>query len=187
MIRYFREIFSGLWSLLVGMKLTARFGLSSTVTCHYPFQTLPITPNFRGHTDLVIDEDTASDKCIVCMMCQNTCPSQCITLAGEKPEGSKKKVLTEYRLDFTKCSLCGNCVEVCPTSALEYSQEYQLAGFSRHDFHYDLLGRLRERVAARGLQPKPKPAPAEGGEGEAKPRKVRPKPEDAPAEPKPEG
>ncbi len=67
------------------------------------------------------------------------------------------------------------------------SQEYQLAGFSRHDFHFDLLGRLRERVAARGLQPKPKPAPAEGGEGEAKPRKAQPKSEAAPAETKTEG
>lgn len=180
MIRYFREILTGLWSLLVGMKLTARFGLAPTVTCHYPFQTLPITPNFRGHTDLVLDEETASDKCIVCMMCENTCPSQCITVAGEKPEGSKKKVLTEYRLDFTKCSLCGNCVEVCPTGALEYSQEYQLAGFSRHEFHFDLLARLRDRVKARGLVPKPR-EPAAEGEAEAKPRKVRPKGENAPS------
>ncbi len=191
MINYFKEILGGLWTLLVGMKLTAKYAFAPTVTCHYPFETLPITPNFRGHTDLVIDPETAGDKCIVCMMCQNTCPSQCIDLAGEKPEGSKKKVLTQYHLDFTKCSLCGNCVEVCPTSALEYSQEYQLAGYSRHDFHFDLLARLRDRVKAQGIVAKPKPPPTPGeGEVEAKPRKVRPKAEPAaetPAEPKPEG
>ncbi len=165
MIRYFREIFSGLWSLLVGLKLTARYALSPTITAHYPFETLNVSPNFRGHTDLVIDPDTAGDRCIVCLMCQNTCPSQCITVVGEKPEGSKKKVLTEYHLDFTKCSLCGNCVEVCPTSALEYSNEYQLAGFSRHDFHFELLGRLRKRVEALGIQPKTalKESPAQPG------------------------
>jgi len=187
MIEYFREIFSGLWSLLVGMKLTLRYSLQPTITCHYPFETLDITPNFRGHTDLAIDLDTADHKCIVCGMCENACPSQCITVVGEKPEGSKKKVLTGYGLDFTKCSLCGNCVEVCPTSALEYSQEYQLAGFSRHDFHFDLLARLREQVKARGIRPKPKPAVPEGEAAEPKPRRPKAKPEAAEAaEPKPE-
>lgn len=182
MINYFREIFSGLWTLLVGLRLTARYAVAPTVTCHYPYETLPITPNFRGHTDLVVDPETAGDKCIVCMMCQGACPSQCITVTGEKPEGSKKKVLTGYLLDFTKCSLCGNCVEVCPTSALEYSGDYQLAAFSRHAFHFDLLARLRDRVQAQGIVPKPKPPPPEGEtEGEVKPRRVRPKAEEAPA------
>lgn len=153
MIEYFREIFSGLWSLLVGMKVTAKYAFAPTITTHYPFETLDIPPAFRGHTDLVINRKTGSDKCIVCMMCQRTCPSQCITVVGEKPEGGKKKVLTEYRLDFTKCSLCGNCVEVCPTSALEYSHEYQLAGFSRHDFHFNLVERFRERAWALGIEP----------------------------------
>jgi len=54
-------------------------------------------------------------------------------------------VLTSYLLDFTKCSLCGICVEVCPTSALEFSQEYELASRNIEDFHYDLLKRLEAR------------------------------------------
>lgn len=176
MSAYFKEIFSGLWSLLVGMKVTLRYALMPTVTVHYPFETLPISPNFRGHTDLVINTKTRRDKCIVCMMCQRTCPSQCITVEGEKPEGGKKKVLTRYLLDFTKCSLCGNCVEVCPTSALEFSDDYQLAGYSRHDFHFDLVKRFGERAAAMGIEskagdltpppaePKPKAEKSAGGE-----------------------
>ncbi len=154
MIRYFQEIFSGLWSLLVGMRLTARMAVAPTITTHYPFDTLEITPNFRGHIDLVINPKTARDKCIVCMMCQRACPSGCISLKGEKPEGAKKKVLTEYHLDFTKCSLCGNCVETCPVNALEYSRDYQLAGFSRHEFHFDLVDRFRQRAREQGLDPK---------------------------------
>ena len=157
MIAYFKEIFSGLWSLLVGMKLTAGYGVAPTVTVHYPFERLEVTPNFRGHIDLVIDRDTADTRCITCMMCEKTCPSNCIEVLAEKPEGAKKKILVGYRLDFTKCSLCGNCVEVCPVDALEYSHEYNLAGFSRHDFHYELLGRMKSRVAALGITPKPKP------------------------------
>jgi NADH-quinone oxidoreductase chain I len=157
MIAYFKEIFSGLWSLLVGMKLTARYALAPTVTVHYPFEKLDVTPNFRGHTELVIDPETAESKCITCMMCEKTCPSNCIAIRAEKPEGAKKKVLVDYTLDFTKCSLCGNCVEVCPVDALEYSQEYSLAGYSRHDFHFELVSRLRTRAKALGITPKPKP------------------------------
>lgn len=156
MIAYFKEIFSGAWSLLVGMKLTAGFGLGRTMTVHYPYERLDVSPNFRGHTELAIDPDTADSKCISCGMCEKACPSNCITVHSEKPEGSKKKVLVEYFLDFTKCSLCGNCVEVCPTDAIEYSQEYNLAGTSRHDFHFELVGRMKNRIAALGITPKPK-------------------------------
>jgi NADH-quinone oxidoreductase chain I len=174
MIAYFKEIFSGLWSLLVGLKLTAGYAMQPTITVHYPFETIELTPNFRGHTDLVIDPATAESKCICCMMCERVCPSQCITVHGEKPEGAKKKVLVRYDLDFTKCSVCGNCVEVCPVDALEFSNDYRLAGFSRHDFHYELVRRLRERVARLGLQPKPPEVPTEATPPGPSPKSAEP-------------
>lgn len=166
MIEYFKEIFGGLWSLLVGLKLTAQYALQPTITVHYPFETIDITPNYKGHTDLVLDPQTGESKCISCMMCERTCPSNCITVHSEKPEGSKKKILVRYDLDFTKCSLCGNCVEVCPVDALEFSQEYRLAGFTRHEFHFELVGRLKERVAREGI-PTPPKSPEEAQPGSA--------------------
>lgn len=183
MIRYFSEILSGAWSLIVGMRVTAHYGLKKPVTVHYPYETLPVTPNYHGHTDLVIDTETASHKCITCMMCQKACPSGCIEVVAEKPEGAKKKELVAYRLDFTRCSLCANCVEVCPTSALEFSTEYRLVGTSRHDFHFELLSRLKQRCDALGLKPKPKPEP-EAAEAPApkpakKPVETTPAPSDA--------
>ena len=78
-------------------------------------------------------------------MCERACPSNCISLAGEKPEGSKKKVLTKYILDFTTCSLCGSCVESCNFDALQFSNEYNLASTRREDFIMDLLKRLEEQ------------------------------------------
>jgi ferredoxin len=54
--------------------------------------------------------------------------------------GEKKKSVTEFKLDFTKCSLCGSCVEVCPTDALEFSKDYNLASTSKEAFYQiDLL------------------------------------------------
>ncbi|HEX9715907.1 MAG TPA: NADH-quinone oxidoreductase subunit I [Desulfurivibrionaceae bacterium] len=145
MIDYLREIISGTWSLFVGLGITIRYFFKPVVTVQYPHQTLPMTPRFRGHTELVKDAETGETRCIVCLMCQKTCPSGCITVNGEKREGVKVKVLTEYTLDFTKCSLCGLCVEVCPTAALDFSKDYNLAGVRKEAYIFDLKKRLEAK------------------------------------------
>ncbi|MFH7321064.1 NuoI/complex I 23 kDa subunit family protein [Desulfurivibrio sp. D14AmB] len=141
---YFQELYDGGKSLLVGMGITFKYMLQPVVTMQYPRQSVKMTPRYRGHIELVADEE-GNNKCIVCGMCQRNCPSGCISLAGEKPEGSKKKVLTQYQLDFTTCSLCGSCVEGCPTDALDFSKEYNLAGLTRQEYIFDLLKRFEER------------------------------------------
>jgi len=142
MKEYFLQLFTGARSLLIGLGVTFRALFQPLVTVQYPRQKIAITPNFRGHTELALDPETKTHRCIVCLMCQMDCPSSCITVVGEKREGVKGLVLTAYHLDFTKCSLCGICVEVCPTQALCYSADYELAGFSRDEFSYNLLTRL---------------------------------------------
>ncbi|MEE4243020.1 MAG: NADH-quinone oxidoreductase subunit I [Desulfopila sp.] len=140
---YFSEIFSGLWSLILGLSVTFKEFFRPTVTVQYPYETLKMPERYRGHIQLIADEE-GNPNCIVCMMCQRACPSGCITLDGKKEEGAKKKVLTSYVLDFTKCSLCGSCVESCNFNAIEYSKEYRLAGPRKEDFIFDLLQRLEE-------------------------------------------
>jgi NADH-quinone oxidoreductase chain I len=141
---YFLDLYIGAKSLLIGMGVTLRALFQPIVTVQYPRERVELTPNFRGHTELVKDPETGRHRCIVCLMCEKDCPSGCITIAGETREGVKGKVLTAYQLDFTKCSLCGACVEVCPTTALCYSREYELAGFSADEYHYDLLKRVED-------------------------------------------
>ncbi len=144
MVAYFSEIFSGLWSLFVGLTVTFKEFFSPTVTVQYPYQRLEMSERFRGHIQLVGDEE-GKPNCIVCMMCQRACPSECISISGKKEEGEKKKVLSSYTLDFTKCSLCGSCVESCNFNAIEFSKEYNLASTRREDFIFDLLKRLEEQ------------------------------------------
>jgi NADH-quinone oxidoreductase subunit I len=145
MKEYFSLLFTGAKSLLVGLGITLREMLRPIVTVQYPREKIDITPNFRGHTELVRDPETGAHRCIVCMMCDRDCPSNCITVVGETREGVKGKVLTAYHLDYTKCSLCGICVEVCPTNALCYSRKYEFAGFRREEYHYNLLERMEGR------------------------------------------
>lgn len=139
---YFKQLFSGFWSLLVGMKITFKEMVKPVVTLQYPHESLKMTPRFRGHIELVKDAETGGNKCIVCGMCQRACPSDCISVAGEKPEGAKRKELTRYILDFTKCSLCGLCVESCKPAAITFSKDYNLAGPRKEAYIFDLLKRL---------------------------------------------
>lgn len=160
------EIFTGLRSLYTGMRITIGQFFKPTITVRYPHETLKMPPRFRGHIELVRDEKTGIPKCYVCKLCEKACPSDCIIVEGVKPEGSKRKVVTQYRLDFTKCSLCGSCVEACRDDAIRYSREYNLAGLNKEDFVMDLFKRLEAQsalnpVVATALPPATKPeAPA---------------------------
>lgn len=145
MIGYFKEIFSGTWSLVVGMGITIKYFFQPVVTLQYPRETVRMTPRFRGHIELIKNEETGEPNCVVCGLCQRACPSNCITVEGEKPEGAKRKVLTGYTLDFTTCSLCGMCVENCKFNAIEFSKEYNLAGLNKEEYIFDLKKRLEER------------------------------------------
>ena len=164
----FLEIYTGLKSLFIGMRITIGEFFKPTVTVCYPHQTLKMSPRFRGHIELVRDSATGQPKCFVCKLCEKACPSDCITVEGIKPEGARRKTVTSYRLDFTKCSLCGSCVEACRDGAIRFSREYNLAGTRKEDFIMDLFQRLEaQRLAvenATGLGNSVTPANLAGAE-----------------------
>ena len=144
MNQYWKDIIGGTKSLFVGLNITAREFFKPVITEQYPWTAPTMTPRFRGHIELVGNEEGKS-LCIACGMCQRACPSGCITVAGKKPEGSKKKVVSKYILDFTTCSLCGSCVESCKFSAIRFSMDYNLASTRKEDYIFDLLKRLEEQ------------------------------------------
>lgn len=138
-----RDLVSGFTSLLTGMKITLQQFFKPQVTVHYPHQSLKMAKRFRGHIVLVRDTETGKSLCIACKSCEKACPSDCIVVDGIKREGEKKKSVTDFKLDFTKCSLCGSCVEVCPVEALDFSKDYNLASTSKESFYQiDLVKRV---------------------------------------------
>jgi NADH-quinone oxidoreductase subunit I len=158
------EIYSGLKSLFIGMRITIGQFFKPIVTVQYPHEALKMPARFRGHIELVRDPATGKPKCFVCKLCEKACPSDCITVEGVKPEGAKRKTVTYYRLDFTKCSLCGSCVEACRDNAIRFSREYNLASLSKEDFVMDLFKRLEaqrlEEEKQGALSPPAAPEPA---------------------------
>ena len=146
------EIFVGARSLVTGMRITLGQFFKPTITVQYPHETLKMPARFRGHIELVRDPETGIAKCFVCKLCEKACPSDCITVEGVKPEGFKRKTVNFYKLDFTKCSLCGSCVEACRDSAIRFSREYNLAGVNKDEFIMDLFKRLQEEAARSGMK-----------------------------------
>lgn len=128
------------------MGITLREFFRKPVTVQYPRESLKMAPRHRSHIVLKADEETGECLCIACNMCVKACPSECIMVDGEKKEGAKKKSATLYQLDYTKCSLCGACVEVCPPNALEFSKRYNIATGEKGALQeMDLLKDLEER------------------------------------------
>jgi predicted molibdopterin-dependent oxidoreductase YjgC len=69
-------------------------------------------------------------KCILCYQCVDACGDQwqhtfAIAIAGR---GFESRVSTEHdvTLPESACVYCGNCIEVCPTSALMFRSEYEM-------------------------------------------------------------
>ncbi|HWH71178.1 MAG TPA: NADH-quinone oxidoreductase subunit I [Candidatus Sulfotelmatobacter sp.] len=170
-VKAVKEVIGGLFSLFTGMRITLGQFFKPTVTVHYPHESLKMPARYRGHIELVLDPETNLPACIVCKLCEKACPSECITVDGIKPEGAKRKTPTVYQLDFTKCSLCGSCVEVCRDEAIRFSRDYNQASTNKADYDMDLLARLKEEAKSNPIQPTPAPAPVEP------PKPAAPKPE----------
>jgi NADH-quinone oxidoreductase subunit I len=168
MKRSLKEFATGFNSLITGMRITLGQFFKPTVTVHYPHESLKMPERFRGHIELVRDPETGKPLCFACKLCERACPSDCITVEGAKLDGAKKKSVTNYILDFTKCSLCGSCVEACRDGAIRYSHEYNLASTNKEDYIMDLFKRLEaESQAAENAEQTSSSTPA--GEAQAAP------------------
>jgi len=75
-VRYFGDIWDGIATTFLGMRLTIGYFFRKPVTMRYPEVRPVILPGHRGlHT---FDES----KCTLCHLCQNNCPVNCITVEG---------------------------------------------------------------------------------------------------------
>ncbi len=138
------RIILGLKALLVGLGVTIRHMFRKPVTQQYPHEKPEMSAGFRSAIQLIRFDETDSHDCVACLQCEQICPSFCIKVEGEKVEGIKKKRATVFDMDFALCSLCGLCLDVCPTTTLEYSKSYDLVSYSPDAFTFDLLKEFRD-------------------------------------------
>lgn len=134
-VDYVKSVFTGLWTLLTGMKITLTEFFTPKVTQCYPENraTLKVSDRFRGTLTLKQDEE-GNHKCIACGLCAINCPNQTITIKTRTittEEGKTKKVLDKYIYDLGSCTFCQLCVSSCPHNAIEFSLEFEHAVYTR--------------------------------------------------------
>ncbi len=157
---YFSEVGKGLKSLVTGMAVTGKEFVTPKVTEQYPENraTLNIADRFRAELTLKYDAQ-GHHKCIACGICQMNCPNGTIQLTTkmvELPDGKKKRKLDKYMYDLGSCTFCMLCVTTCPQDALEFTNDFEQATFTRGA----LIKQLNYRPEPKDDSPAPAPKPA---------------------------
>ncbi len=132
---YFKSLGTGIVSLVKGLQVTGKELVTPKITEYYPEDrdTYKWPERFRAKLELIYDAD-GRHRCIACGTCERVCPNGTIRLETrmvESPDGKKKKKLAIYHYDLGTCTFCDLCVTNCPTNALEFSNDFEQAVFSR--------------------------------------------------------
>lgn len=132
---YFSSLGSGVASLLKGLQVTGKELVTPKITERYPEdrETRHVPERFRALLRLKYD-DQGNHKCIACGTCERNCPNGTITIETkmvDTPAGTKKKKLAKYLYDLGSCTFCQLCVTSCPTNALEFTNDFEQAVFTR--------------------------------------------------------
>jgi NADH-quinone oxidoreductase subunit I len=140
MIKYFKNMWLGLWTVFVGMKITIIHLFRPNVTIQYPNERFPIPDGSDGthvgRNRLEMD----MDLCEGCRRCARICPVDCIDIETimvvktvEQPllsNGDKRPLwVPKYEIDFGKCCFCGLCTTVCPTNAIYHTTEFEYSTY----------------------------------------------------------
>jgi NADH-quinone oxidoreductase subunit I len=163
---YAKNIWDGLRTSLVGLKITGKYLLQKPITVQYPYERLPIPNRYRGIHYL------EQEKCINCLACARACPIDCIEMDAVRH--GKELEWISFTLDYQKCMFCELCVYPCPKDCIHMGTEFAFVSFDRSEFKHDLLSfkgmareakqrmlaaqerkRLREEAIARGETPEP--------------------------------
>jgi NADH-quinone oxidoreductase subunit I len=145
---YFQNIWSTVYTILTGMRVSLKYCFAKTVTVQYPDVAPVLQPRYRGIHYFEIE------KCIACDMCARSCPVDCIYIDKTAPRKIDKETgiamggaMTRYAIDYAKCMFCALCVEPCPTDCIHMGNVHDLSGYDRESMVVEFT-----ELAKQGLQ-----------------------------------
>jgi NADH-quinone oxidoreductase subunit I len=144
MKEYFQNIWYGLFTVFVGMKVTFKHLFVPSVTIQYPDVNIKLPERERNRLYVNMDD------CIGCDQCSRACPVSCIEIEtvkcipGEdlgKTSNGKKKALwvTKFNIDIAKCCFCQLCVFPCPTECIYMTDVFEYSEYERQNLVYDFV------------------------------------------------
>jgi NADH-quinone oxidoreductase subunit I len=176
MLTWFKDVWEGFWTVLVGMKITWRHLFTQKVTLNYPEEKWQLPPKSRMRLFMKYED------CIGCGQCARACPVDCIYIKTDKrpatapaiwaADGTPIKLDTKlFDIDMSLCCYCNLCTYPCPTNCIYMTPEYEFAttDLTNHLYHFAKTGAkfltVNPKAAAKPAAPAaaapaaPKPAP----------------------------
>ncbi len=187
MKQYLRNTWDGIFTVLVGMKITFKHLFTPAVTIQYPDVKVTLPERVRNRLYVNMDD------CIGCDQCSRACPVSCIEIEtvksvpgedlGTTSNGKKKALwVTKFNIDIAKCCYCQLCVFPCPTECIYMTDVYEFAEFERSNLLYKFATLTDEEAAEKKVNFEKMQAEKEALKAAAA---AKAKPE-APAAPQPE-
>ena len=104
--------------------------LSIRMLNHYMF------PRWRGRIILTRDPD-GEERCVACnlMCCRLSCG---LYMLYKKLKMKTGRWYPEFfRINFSRCIMCGFCEEACPTHAIQLTPDFEMAEYVRQDMVWE--------------------------------------------------
>jgi len=179
MLTWFKDVWEGFWTVLVGMKITWRHLFTQKVTLNYPEEKWQLPPKSRMRLFMKYED------CIGCGQCARACPVQCIYIKADKRDPKATPIfaangqpikldVTVFDIDMSLCCYCNLCTYPCPTDCIYMTPEFEFAttDLTNHLYHFAKTGAkfltVNPKAAAKPAAPAaaapaapapPKPAP----------------------------
>jgi len=89
---------------------------------------------FRGEVVMPHDENN-EHQCTGCQKCELACPNGSIEIIWDRgideATGKKKKFIDKHIYHLGLCTMCGLCIEACPTDAIVWAQNFENSTYDR--------------------------------------------------------
>ena len=132
MKQWLMDIWEGVSTVLIGMRITWRHLFTRKVTLHYPEEKWQLPPRSRMRLFMKYED------CIGCGQCVRACPVACIYLKAEKRAPAAPAIYAAngqpikldvhvFDIDMSLCCYCNLCTYPCPTDCIYMTPEYEFA------------------------------------------------------------
>jgi len=143
-MRIVKKTISGIYNLLLGMRVTIKYFFKPAITLQYPKERWKMPERSRGMVGLITNSETGKLNCTACLICARNCPVRAIYVTQTKDEAGKR-VPHEFIIEAGLCIYCGICEEVCPFSAIKLVPKYEFSAYDKKVFTH-----TKERLAEIG-------------------------------------